>query len=192
VRSQQLSFLSVGVLPAVIDDLEGLLLGPGQVVRMGGTARLSAVVNAEWRAAALLAELVARGLTGERTTAVSGVVAVRTQFVTALGPLAARWVRGAVKAAPPELALTGPRLRLWLIGSGRYDGAGYHLGLAPHDPGVWPAAGRALAAAGLPGTFQETPAVDPAYRITGRRRLARLAELVGDPPPGAGPCDWPA
>jgi len=32
----------------------------------------------------------------------------------------------------------------------------------------------------------------PGYRITGRRRLARLAELVGDPPTAAPADHWPA
>jgi len=31
----------------------------------------------------------------------------------------------------------------------------------------------------------------PAYRIVGLRRITRLAELVGEPPPGAPPDEWP-
>ena len=43
-------------------DLAGLLAGPGQVVRMGGTARVSIVVDDRWRAEALVAELGRRRL----------------------------------------------------------------------------------------------------------------------------------
>jgi hypothetical protein len=195
MRGQQLSVLSAGSLPAAVGDLAGLLLGPGQLVRMGGTARLSAIVGEQWREAALLAELAARGLAGERVTTVSGEVAVRTPFAAVLRPLAELWVRGAVKAPPPRFGLDGPRVRLWVIGSGRYDTQGYLLRLGRHDPAVWPAAGTALAAVGLAGAFLDGHhghrADGPAYRITGRRRLARLAELVGDPPPGPSPPDWP-
>lgn len=211
MRGQQLSVLSAGNLPAAVGDLAGLLLGPGQLARMGGTARLSAVVAEEWRAVALLAEFALRGLTGERVTGGDrlagrdGQIAVRTPFATALGPLAELWVRGAVKAPPPRFGLDGPRVRLWVIGSGWQDGSGYLLRLGSHDQEVWPAAGAALAAVGLTGTFVARPtmlrptgveptgplAVAPAYRITGRRRLARLAEMVGDPPSGADPADWP-
>jgi hypothetical protein len=66
----QLSLFGADVVPACPVDLEGLLAGPGQVVRMGGTARISVVVDEAWRAHTLLAEFAQRGLTatGERTT----------------------------------------------------------------------------------------------------------------------------
>ncbi|HEX2419092.1 MAG TPA: hypothetical protein VHJ83_13390, partial [Micromonosporaceae bacterium] len=66
-----MSLFGADVVPALPVDLEGLLAGPGQVVRMGGTARISIVVDESWRARTLLAEFARRGLaaTGERTTA---------------------------------------------------------------------------------------------------------------------------
>ena len=51
----QLSFLTAGIRPPAVDDLEGLLFGVAQVVRLGGTARLSALVEDRWRVDELLA-----------------------------------------------------------------------------------------------------------------------------------------
>jgi hypothetical protein len=249
MRGRQLTLVSHGVLPASVADLEGVLLGPGQLARMGGTARLSVVVPDRWRQAALLAAFAERGLPGEPTSTEDGRPGVRTPFLAALGPAARRWARGAVKAVPEGFTLDGQRLRLWAIAAGRGDGSGYLLALGVHDdPNVWSSAGTALRGAGLPATFlqyggraatnaagkpvnstttstgdrdqddqpddRESPGTNgmtsnddsadvpgtaghgrsadaPAYRVTGRRRLARLAELVGDPPPGAQPADWP-
>jgi hypothetical protein len=214
MRGRQLTLVSHGVLPASVADLEGVLLVPGQLARMGGTARLSVVVPDRWRQAALLAAFAERGLPGEPTSTEDGRPGVRTPFLAALGPAARRWARGAVKAVPDGLTLDGQRLRLWAIAAGHGDGSGYVLTLGVHDdPNVWSSAGTALRAAGLPATFlqyggrtatsdddgAEVPGTaghgrstdGPAYRVTGRRRLARLAELVGDPPPGARPADWP-
>jgi hypothetical protein len=260
MRGRQLTLVSHGVLPPSVADLEGVLLGPGQLARMGGTARLSVVVGQRWRQAALLAAFVERGLSGEAASTEDGQPTVRTPFLTALGPAARCWTRGAVKAVPENFVLDGQRLRLWAIAAGQTDGSGYVLTLGAHDdPNVWSSAGAALARAGLPGTFLQhstrhapvttkatkaakaaavppdpatppagrasvatTGAADigeeagtntptsgdraagagteaghgrgtdgPAYRVTGRRRLARLAELVGEPPPGAESADWP-
>jgi len=201
--------VSYGVLPPSVEDLEGLLLGPGQLARMGGTARLSVLVADDWRRDALRAAFAERGLpagTGDSggsdtssgvgsdtsSDTIRGNQVVRTPFVAALRGVAARWQRGAVKAVPERFALDGARLRLWALAAGHRDGPGYLLALGAHDdPNVWSSAGSALAAAGLPGTFLEPRASGPAYRVTGRRRLARLAELVGEPPPGAPPAGWP-
>jgi hypothetical protein len=210
MRGRQLTLVSHEVLPPSVADLEGVLLGPGQLARMGGTARLSVVVGDHWRQQALRTAFTERGLRGEAASTEDGQPSVRTPFLSALGPAASRWVRGAVKSVPDGFVLDGPRLRLWAIAVGQRDGNGYLLGLGAHDdPNVWSSAGTALATTGLPATFlqygprsaatpgatQETGhgrAVDgPAYRVTGRRRLARLAELVGDPPSGAEPAEWP-
>src|SRR5215475_4851194 len=208
VRGRQLTLVSYGVLPPSVEDLEGLLLGPGQLARMGGTARLSVLVTDDWRRDALCAAFTERGLpagTGDTgrdagsatggdtgSDSVRGSQVVRTPFVAALRGVAARWQRGAVKAVPERFALDGARLRLWALAAGSRDGSGYLLALGAHDdPNVWSSAGSVLAAAGLPGTFLEPSASGPAYRVTGRRRLARLAELVGEPPPGAEPTGWP-
>jgi hypothetical protein len=187
----QLSFLTAGFGPPAVADLEGLLLCAGQVVRIGGTARLSVLVDEPWRAAAILAAYRDRGLTGERAEAVDGLTSVRTPFSRALLPVAQRWVRGAVKAMPPAWVLDGPRLRLWATAAGRPDEHGYLLAVSPTDEGVWEAAGAALAAAGLAATFLGPRGGGPAYRVVGRRRLARLREYVGEPPAGVDPAGWP-
>jgi hypothetical protein len=187
----QLSFLTAGVRPTAVDDLEGLLLGVAQVVRLGGTARLSVLVEPSWRVDGLLAAYAERDLRGESVPAEEGMVSVRTPFSRTLLPLAERWVRGAVKAVPSRFALDGSRLRLWAVGAGRRDEHGYLLRLSPHDPAVWEPAGAALAGLGLAGTFVGPRADGPAYRVTGRRRTTRLREYVGEPPAGAAVADWP-
>lgn len=188
----QLSFLTAGVRPPAVDDLDGLLLGPAQVVRLGGTARLSVLVEPSWRVGALLAAYQERGLRGEVTAGEEDARSVRTPFSRLLLPVAERWVRGAVKAVPPGFALDGSRLRLWAIGAGRRDEHGYLLRLSPHDPSVWEPAGSALAAVGIAGTFVGPRAGGPVYRVTGRRRAGRLREFVGEAPGGASAQDWPA
>jgi hypothetical protein len=188
----QLSFLTAGVRPPALEDLEGVLLGAAQVVRLGGTARLSVLVEPSWRVEDLLAAYADRGLRGESTPAEEGLLSVRTSFSRTLLPLAERWIRGAVKSVPPSFVLDGPRLRLWAIGAGRRDEHGYLLRLSPHDPAVWEPAGAALARVGLAATFVGPRAGGPAYRITGRRRAVRLREYVGEPPAGVTATDWPA
>jgi hypothetical protein len=80
---------------------------------------------------------------------------------------------------------------MWAVGAGRRDDHGYLLRLSPHDDQVWEAAGSALAWVGLAGTFVGPRAGGPGYRITGRRRLARLGEYVGERPAAAPPEHWP-
>jgi hypothetical protein len=188
----QLSFLTAGVRPPTVGDLEGLLLGVAQVVRLGGTARLSVLVEPSWRVSCVLSAFAERGLGGEAVPGEEEALSVRTPFSRALLPVAERWVRGAVKSVPSGFALDGSRLRLWAIGAGRRDEHGYLLRLSPHDPAVWESAGAALAGLGIAGTFVGPRAGGPAYRITGRRRTVRLREYVGEPPGGAPPSDWPA
>lgn len=189
----QLSLFGIEGRPPAATDLEGLLAGAGQVVRLGGTARVSVVVDAAWRVRVLVAECAVRGLaaTWEPST-VEGNFGVRTEYSAALAPLAAAWLRGAVKRPPVDFALDGPRLRLWAVAAGGPDGEiGYSLRLGPHDEPCWDPVGAALSAAGIPAALLGPRAGGPAYRIVGRRRLGRLAELVGDPPPDAPPGVWP-
>lgn len=170
-------------------DLAGLLAGPGEVRRMGGTARVSVAVDAAWRVHVLVAEFAVRGLAaGWEELAGTGFV-VRTAFSSRIMPLALAWSGG----APAVIHLAGPALRLWVAAAGApapLDGAareGFDLRLGS-ERGDWPAVGAALAAAGLSATLI---AEGPAYRITGRRRLRRLAELVGDRPSAAPATAWP-
>ncbi|MEV0152990.1 hypothetical protein AB0H57_04510 [Micromonospora sp. NPDC050686] len=194
---RQLSLFGTEAADPSVADLAGLLAGPGEVVRMGGTARLSVVVDAGWRVHVLVAELAARGLaatwetvgdeeTGQRRHT------VRTAYTSTLAPLALAWARGGVKRPPAAFHLNGRRLRIWLAAAGRADPPGFRLRLGAADEQCWEPVGRALAAVGLAGTLLDAGAGGPAYRIAGRRRLGRLAELVGDRPTAAPPADWPA
>jgi hypothetical protein len=189
---RQLSLFGVEARPASPLDLEGLLAGAGQVVRMGGTARVSIVVDQPWRARALLAEAGARGLTATCEPAgVEGHIGFRTAYSSALAALGTSWLRGAVKHPPPGFALDGRRLRLWTIAAGGRDGAAaFTLRLGASDEPCWAAIGAALATAGLPAVLLGPRAGGPAYRLVGRRRLARLAELVGEPPSGSPAGNW--
>jgi hypothetical protein len=179
-----LSLFGIEARPASPLDFEGLLAGSGQVVRMGGTARVSIVVEDAWRARALLGEAAQRGLaaTCEPAT-VAGHIGFRTAYSTALASLGTSWLRGAVKHPPTGFALDGRRLRLWVIAAGGPDGASaFTLRLGVSDEACWSVVGAALASVGLPAVLLGPRAGGPAYRIVGRRRLARLTELVGDAP----------
>jgi hypothetical protein len=190
---QQLSFFSTDARPPAVADLAGVLCGPGQTVRFGrgGSARLSVVVADQWRAAALAAECALRGVLAELAASDSGLPLVRTAFRADLVELASAWTRGAVKAVPASVELDGPILRLWAQTTGRRDGRGYLLGLDPRAPDTHEPLVAALATAGLSPVLHGERAGSPAVRITGRRRLCRLAELVGAPPPAAPPDAWP-
>jgi len=190
--TRQLSLFGAEAADPAPADLAGLLAGPGQVSRMGGTARVSVVVPDAWRVHVLLAELAARDLPATWVAVDENGYAVRTAYTALLAPLAAAWLRGAGKLPPPGFALDGRRLRLWAAAAGSADATGgYVLGLSPSDEASWAPVGSALAALGLTAALVSPGAGGPAYRIEGRRRLARLAELVGDPPALAPPGAWP-
>lgn len=188
---QQLSLFGVAAVEPSPADLAGLLAGPGHVVRMGGTARVSVVVDAAWRVHVLVAELARRDLTASWVTTADDHLGVRTSYAATLAPLAVAWLRGAVKRPPDGFHLDGPRMRLWAAAAGSVEPLGFVLRLGASDEACWEAVGAALAAAGLPAILLGPRAGGPAYRITGRRRLVRLAELVGDRPAAAPPGQWP-
>jgi hypothetical protein len=193
----QMSLFSAAAREPQIADLEGLLAGPGQVVRRGDSARISVVVDEGWRVAALVVELAALGLeaelddTGRDDHGQSGV-AVRTPWLSPLRAVADAWTRGAIKVPPAGWVIDGARLRWWCLASGAGTASMYTLALGANDERAWPAVGAALAAAGIPGLLVGPRADGPAYRIVGQRRLNRLRELVGDPPAGAPVGGWPA
>ncbi len=199
--SGQLSFFSAAARLPGLDDLAGLLCGPGQLVRREHAARVSAVLTDDWRVETLAAELRLRGLPPEVVVAGTAdgwagpsgaATSVRTAFSPALVDLAERWSgSGGGKRPPPRLVLDGPMLRLWYVVAGRPWDAGHAFRLGEHDAAVWAPVGALLAAAGLPAAFVGPRGDGPAYRLTGRRRLARLAELVGDPPAAAPEGAWP-
>ncbi|MGK5441780.1 hypothetical protein ACSNN7_08140 [Micromonospora sp. URMC 105] len=190
---RQLSLFGTEAADPSVADLAGLLAGPGDVGRMGRTARLSIVVDAAWRVHVLVAELAARGLAASWEATEDQRYAVRTSYTRTLAPLAMAWLTDSGRKRPPGgFHLNGRRLRLWLAAAGAADPAGFLLRLGDGDQEWWPAVRTALATVGLPGALLDPGEGGPAYRITGRRRLTRLAELVGDRPPAAPPADWPA
>jgi hypothetical protein len=187
----QLSLFGAAAREPALADLEGWLAGNGQVVRRGDTARLSVVVDEQWRVAALADEFAeAFGMTADVSSAEAGT-AVGTPWLKELRTLADSWTRGAVKHPPVGWVLDGPRLRWWCLCSGRTVGGMYIFALGPNDGQAWLSIGSALAVAGVPGALVGPRADGPAYRIVGRRRLARLLELVGDRPAGVPEDAWP-
>ncbi|HEV7906568.1 MAG TPA: hypothetical protein VGP03_00370 [Pseudonocardiaceae bacterium] len=190
----QLSFYSAEARQPGVADLAGLLCGPGQAVSFarGTAARLSVVLHEQWRAKALSLACAERGVEAQVLATEEGHPLVRTAFRTDLSGLAARWLRGAVKGVPREFDLDGSVLRLWALSAGKWVESGYVLGLDPHAPDTHEPLHAALAASGLPSTLLGVRGGGPALRVTGRRRLARLAELVGSPPRGVAEDTWPA
>ncbi|WSN11632.1 hypothetical protein OG792_01455 [Micromonospora sp. NBC_01699] len=189
---RQLSLFGVEATEPSPADLTGLLVGPAQVVRMGGTARVSVIVDAAWRVHVLAAELAQRGLPATWEPTEDQRHEVRTAYATTLAPLARSWLRGTAKRPPAGLHLNGRRLRLWVAAAGSPEPPGFLLGLGDAEESCWEAVGAALAAIGLPAVLLLSRAGGPAYRITGRRRLARLVELVGERPAAAPAATWPA
>ncbi|WP_431891637.1 hypothetical protein [Micromonospora haikouensis] len=192
---RQLSLFGAEAADPSVADLAGLLAGPGEVSRMGGTARLSIVLDAAWRVHVLVAELSRRGVSATWEATADGRHLVRTSYASTLAPLALAWLRGPptageVKRPPAGFHLNGRRLRLWVAAAGAADPPGFLLRLGAADEHCREPVGAALAAVGLPAVLLDAQAGGPAYRITGRRRLARLADLIGDRPPAA--ADWPA
>ena len=106
---------------------------------------------------------------------------VRTAYSSRLNGLARAW-----PPPPDRLFLSGPRLRLWVAAAGEPRSGGYALRLDPVDnPGI---ADSALVRAGLAGTVSDQGLY---YLISGKKRLRRLAELVGVRPPAAPQALWP-
>jgi hypothetical protein len=110
---------------------------------------------------------------------------VLTAYSSRLNPLARAWPDAAA-----QLFLSGPRLRLWVAAAGEPVPGGYALGLGPakDNPEELRAIDAALVRAGLAGRLSDDRSH---YVIAGRRRLKRLAELVGERPPAAPPELWP-
>jgi hypothetical protein len=190
---RQLSFYSVEAHPPRIADLAGLLCGPGQAVRFGssGAARLSVVVADRWRVLALRAVCAERGVQAEVATSEEGNPLLRTAFRTDLSALTTQWTKGAVKAVPAGLELAGPILRVWALAAGQRDSSGYLLGLDPHAQDTHKPLATAMTMAGLAPVQVGARGGGPTLRLTGRRRLGRLLELIGDAPPGTPADAWP-
>jgi hypothetical protein len=182
----QLSFFSAESVPPAVADLTGLLAAPGQVVLVGSenerAARLSIVVDRPWRAEALAEMITEAGLQPEIARTDENTPLVRTAVDARLVAIASEWTRGAVKTVPPQW-LPGPReLRAWTLAAGTPEADRYLLGLDPHAPDTHSSLASAMMRVGIAPTLIGTRGAHPALRISGRRRLSRLVENVGEPP----------
>ena len=182
----QLSFFSAESVPPAVADLTGLLAAPGQVLLVGSGsqqgARLSVVVDRMWRAEGLAEMIVEAGLQPEITSTDENTPLVRTSVDPRLVAIAGEWTRGAVKTVPPHW-LPGPReLRAWALAAGTPEADRYLLGLDPHAPDTHSPLASAMMRVGIAPTLIGTRGSHPALRISGRRRLSRLVENVGEPP----------
>lgn len=182
----QLSFFSAESVPPAVADLTGILAASGQVVLVGSGehqgARLSVVVDRLWRAQALAEMMLEAGLEPEIARTDENTPLVRTSVDSRLLPISGEWTRGAVKTVPPQW-LPGPReLRAWTLASGTPEADRYLLGLDPHAPDTYSPLASAMMRVGIAPTLIGTRGAHPALRISGRRRLSRLVENVGEPP----------
>jgi len=183
----QLSFFSAESVPPAVADLTGILAAPGQVVLVGSgaqqAARLSVVVDRLWRAEALAEMIADTGLSAEIARTDENTPLVRTAVDRRLTAMAAAWTLGADQWSPPHW-LPGPReLRAWTLAAGTPEAADrYLLGLDPHAPDTHTALASAMMRVGIAPTLIGTRGAHPALRISGRRRLLRLVENVGEPP----------
>lgn len=188
----QLSFYSAEANPPQAGDLAGLLCCHGQLTEFARTAaRLTLRVDAPWRARAVVRALKEHGVDATYTLTEDGEHGVRTAFRADLLPLAEDWTKEGEKFAPSGLTLDGGALRLWVLAAGGWLAGSYLLGLDPEAPDTHDTVRGALSGAGLPATLQSGDE-GPGLRISGRRRLGRLAELVGRPPSAAAETHWPA
>jgi hypothetical protein len=182
----QLSFFSAESVPPAVADLTGILAATGQVVLVGSgsqiAARLSVVVEDVWRAEALAEMIVDAGLQPEIARTDENTPLVRTAVDPRLVAIAGEWTRGAVKTVPLQW-LPGPReLRAWTLAAGTPEADRYLLGLDPHAPDTHSPLASAMMRVGIAPTLIGTRGSRPALRISGRRRLSRLVENVGEPP----------
>lgn len=180
----QLSFFSAESLPPSVTDLSGLLASTGHVVQSAAGARISVVVDSEWRAEAISDLIAECGLVAEIGRSEEDRPLVRTASVPELSALASQWTKGAVKAMPPGWVPGSRELRAWVLATGHPEAEGqrYVLGLDPHAPDTHAPLAQSLMRAGIAPTLIGTRGSLPGLRITGRRRLLRLVENVGMPP----------
>lgn len=177
-----MSLFSAETEDPAIDDLAGLLAAQGQSLHTQFGARVSVVVDAQWRAAAICADISATGIDAEFIESDEGSPLARTEANPRLTALHRRWSTGAVKTVP-EGWMPSPRaLRLWVLAAGHPDGAHYVLGLDPHAPDTHGPLSTALMRIGIAPTLVGSHGNSPSLRITGVKRQARLLETVGAPP----------
>ncbi len=188
----QLSLFSAESVPPRVADLTGLLAAAGQIIVAGDGARLSVVVDQPWRATALAELMQEAGLQAEVTRTEENTPLVRTAVDPRLRAIAAQWTRGAVKTVPPHWLPGSRELRAWTLAAGSPEADRYLLGLDPHAPDTYAPLASALMRVGIAPTLIGTRGSRPALRISGRRRLSRLVENVGEPPDEAEAlAQWP-
>ncbi|TVX97866.1 hypothetical protein FPV58_22090 [Mycolicibacterium porcinum] len=193
----QLSFFSAESVPPAVTDLTGVLAGPGQVVlaSQGGqqAARISVVVDELWRANGLAKMMSEAGLVSEVSRTDENNPLVRTALDPQLMLIAGQWTRGAVKTVPAGWLPGARELRAWALAAGTFEADDrYLLGLDPHAPDTHPVLAAAMMRVGIAPTLIGTRGSHPALRISGRRRLSRLVENVGEPPGDAAAlAHWP-
>lgn len=194
----QFSLFGAAAVAPTVADLDGIVLAGGHWVHalVDGVAcaRLSVLVDAPWRASALIEELRSRDIEAEQVAAghageLSGLIDVRTGLLADLRRHADRWTLGARLVPPADFTLSAGGLRLWAIAQGRRDEIGYLLATPALESPVHRVAGAQLAAAGLTAVGVGERG-RPGWRITGIKRIRRCAELLGEAPQGAG-TDWP-
>jgi hypothetical protein len=183
----QLSFFSAESVPPAVADLTGVLAGPGQIVlaSSGGrqAARISVVVAELWRAQGLAEMITEVGLVPEISRTDENNPLVRTALDPQLMLIAGEWTRGAVKTVPPRWLPGARELRAWTLAAGTPEADDrYLLGLDPHAPDTHAPLAAAMMRVGIAPTLIGTRGSHPALRISGRRRLSRLVENVGEPP----------
>jgi hypothetical protein len=187
-----MSFFSAEANRPGIADLAGLLCGPGQVAQFARrAARLTVVVEEAWRRDALAAAFTERGVEPELGVSGQERPLVRTAFRTDLIGMAGAWTCGTAKVVPVGLALDGAALRLWTLAAGRWVDNGYLLGLDPEAPETHEPLVQAMIRIGLPPGSPGVRGGGPGLRLTGRRRIGRLVELVGRAPAVAAEPHWP-
>ena len=188
VDVSQLSFFSAESVPPAVSDLTGVLAAAGQIVTVGGGARLSVVVDQIWRAQALGQMIDEAGLTAEITVTDENTPLVRTAVEAGLRPIAVEWTRGAVKTVPP-LWLPGPReLRAWILAAGVPEADRYLLGLDPHAPDTHSPLASAPSDQLLtttPRTVGESPDSVGGFSLLGNRLSRRPARRGVRSRPGA-------
>ncbi|MBB5871325.1 hypothetical protein F4553_004704 [Allocatelliglobosispora scoriae] len=112
---------------------------------------------------------------------------VRTAYTGILAPLSAAWLRETEKVPPEAFVLDGVRLRLWFVAAGslRLNDSEILLRLGAQDAECWQPAQKALWQLGIDAEL----AKGPVLKISGRRKIRRFGELIGDHPHAAAP--WP-
>lgn len=185
----QLSFFSAEASGPRLADLAGVLCGQGRLAGFGRTAaRLTVPVEELWRARVLVAEFARRGVHADILRDEEAALFVRTAFRKDLVRLAKAW--GEEKEPPPDFRLTGGALRLWALTAGRQCGNHYLLAVDEQVPELPETLADACRQLGVPAQSVGPKGGGPAVRVTGKRRLAALAELIGAAPPAAA-AFWP-